>query len=135
MSSTKRSTKTSATTLQDPLTWSHNRVEGSTEYTQLLFVPKKRVPRLVEPGQQAGHQVVCQACLHHWRGGDLDAQLPALRATVSSTAPTCHLNVSRELLQESRDVRAIREGNTRRVLTMLHDCEEFCAESGRSRQR
>ena len=105
---------------EPPLAWTHNRVEGATEYTQLLYIP-----------QHAPHDLWLR---EHKRGlklyvkrvfimDDAEALLPNYLRFVKGVIDSSDLplNVSRELLQESRDTRAIREGNTRRVLALLED--------------
>ena len=62
-----------------PLAWSHNRVEGSTEYTQLLYIPSQGAVRPVEPREGRGRQALRQARLHHGRRRGAAADLPALR--------------------------------------------------------
>ncbi len=101
-----------------PLAYTHNRVEGRSEYTQLLYIPKKAPFDLWNRDKRGGRQALRQARLHHGRRRGADAGLPALRQGVIDSADL-PLNVSRELLQESRDVKAIREGSTKRVLSML----------------
>jgi molecular chaperone HtpG len=74
----------------------------------------------VEPRQEGRHQALRQARLHHGRRrGLLPTYLRFVKGVVDSA--DLPLNVSRELLQESRDVKAIREGCTKRVLSMLED--------------
>ena len=51
---------------RDPLAWAHNRVEGNSEYTQLLYIPAK-APFDLYPRQARGHQAVRQARVHHGR--------------------------------------------------------------------
>ena len=103
-----------------PLTWSHNRVEGSTEYTQLLFIPAKAPFDLWNRDKKGGLKLYVKRVFIM---DDAEALLPTYLRFVKGVVDSADLplNVSRELLQESRDVRAIRDGNTRRVLTMLED--------------
>ena len=105
---------------QDPLMWSHNRVEGSTEYTQLLFLPKKANQDLWSRDSKPGLKLYVKRV---FITGEAETLMPNYLRFVNGVVDSADLplNVSRELLQESRDVRAIREGNTRRVLTMLED--------------
>ncbi|MFC3684521.1 molecular chaperone HtpG [Hydrogenophaga luteola] len=104
----------------DPLAWSHNRVEGSTEYTQLLYIPSKAPMDLWNRDRKAGIKLyVRRVFIMDEAESLMPAYLRWLKGVVDSA--DLPLNVSRELLQESRDVKAIREGNTRRVLTMLDD--------------
>ena len=103
-----------------PLTWSHNRVEGSTEYTQLLFIPSKAPMDLWNRDKSAGVKLYVKRVFIM---DDAEALMPSYLRFVKGVIDSADLplNVSRELLQESRDVRAIREGSTKRVLSMLED--------------
>jgi molecular chaperone HtpG len=105
---------------QDPLAWSHNRVEGSTEYTQLLYVPAHAPFDLWNREKSAGVRLYVRRVFIM---DEAEALMPAYLRFVKGVIDSADLplNVSRELLQESRDVKAIREGNTRRVLAMLED--------------
>ena len=103
-----------------PLSWSHNKVEGSTEYTQLLYVPGKAPFDLWNRDKKAGIKLYVKRVFIM---DDADALMPSYLRFVKGIVDSADLplNVSRELLQESRDVKAIREGNTRRILSMLED--------------
>ena len=103
-----------------PLAWSHNKVEGSTEYTQLLYLPAKAPFDLWNRDKAAGIKLYVKRVFIM---DDAEALLPNYLRFVKGVVDSADLplNVSRELLQESRDVKAIREGNTRRVLTMIED--------------
>ena len=104
----------------EPLAWSHNRVEGSTEYTQLLFIPQKAPFDLWNRDRSAGIKLYVKRVFIM---DEAESLLPSYLRFVKGVVDSADLplNVSRELLQESKDVRAIREGNTRRVLSMLED--------------
>ncbi len=103
-----------------PLAHSHNRVEGSTEYTQLLYLPAKAPFDLWNREKRAGIKLYVKRVFIM---EDAEALMPVYLRFVKGVVDSADLplNVSRELLQESRDVKAIREGNTRRVLAMLED--------------
>ena len=103
-----------------PLTWAHNRVEGNTEYTQLLYIPAKAPFDLWNRDKKAGVKLYVKRVFIM---DDAEALLPSYLRFVKGVIDSADLplNVSRELLQESRDVRAIREGSTKRVLSMLED--------------
>ncbi|GKS77852.1 molecular chaperone HtpG [Acidovorax sp. SUPP950] len=105
---------------ENPLTWSHNRVEGNTEYTQLLYVPAKAPFDLWNRDKKAGVKLYVKRVFIM---DDAEALMPTYLRFVKGVIDSSDLplNVSRELLQESRDVRAIREGSTKRVLGMLED--------------
>jgi len=103
-----------------PLTWTHNRVEGSTEYTQLLYIPGKAPMDLWNRDKKAGIKLYVKRVFIM---DDAEALLPTYLRFVKGVVDSADLplNVSRELLQESRDVKAIRDGCTKRVLSMLED--------------
>ena len=105
---------------QAPLSWSHNRVEGSTEYTQLLYVPAHAPHDLYTRDHKAGVKLYVKRVFIM---DEADSLLPSYLRFIKGVVDSADLplNVSRELLQESRDVRAIREGNTRRVLSLLEE--------------
>lgn len=101
-----------------PLTWSHNRVEGRVQYTQLLYIPKKAPMDLYAREQQRGLKLYVKRVFIM---DDAEQLLPMYLRFVKGVIDTADLplNVSREILQESRDTKSIREGNARRVLTMI----------------
>ncbi len=103
-----------------PLAHTHNRVEGSTEYTQLLYIPSKAPMDLFNREKSAGIKLYVKRVFIM---DDAEALLPTYLRFVKGVVDSADLplNVSRELLQESRDVKAIREGCTKRVLGMLED--------------
>ena len=105
---------------EEPLTWSHNRVEGNTEYTQLLYIPSHAPMDLWNRDKKAGIKLYVKRVFIM---DDAEALMPTYLRFVKGVIDSADLplNVSRELLQESRDVRLIRDGNTRRVLSMLED--------------
>src|SRR5262245_10120503 len=93
----------------DPLAWTHNRVEGSTEYTQLLYVPARAPFDLWNRDKAAGVKLYVKRVFIM---DEAEALLPSYLRFVKGVVDSADLplNVSRELLQESRDVKAIREG-------------------------
>ncbi len=103
-----------------PLSWSHNKVEGSTEYTQLLYLPGKAPHDLYNREKVAGVKLYVKRVFIM---DDADSLMPGYLRFVQGVVDSADLplNVSRELLQESRDVKAIREGCTKRVLSMIED--------------
>ena len=108
---------------EGPLAHTHNRVEGRTEYTQLLYIPKHAPFDLWDRQQRHGVRLYVRRVFIM---DDAEQLIPAylrfVRGVVDSS--DLPLNVSREILQESRDIRLIREGNVRRVLTLLEDLAE-----------
>jgi molecular chaperone HtpG len=118
---------------EDPLAWTHNRVEGSTEYTQLLFIPSRAPLDLWNREKAAGVKLYVKRVFIM---DEAEALLPPYLRFVKGVVDSADLplNVSRELLQESRDVKAIREGNTRRVLSVLEDLAKAEREEGASEE-
>jgi molecular chaperone HtpG len=109
--------------LGDPLTWTHNRVEGRMEYIQLLYVPDRAPFDLWDRQQRHGLKLYVRRVFIMDDAGDLmPAYLRFVRGVIDSS--DLPLNVSREILQQSRDVKAIREGSTKRVLGMLEELAE-----------
>lgn len=104
--------------MDEPLTWTHNRVEGRVQYTQLLYIPKKAPMDLYTREQQHGLKLYVKRVFIM---DDAEQLLPMYLRFVKGVIDSADLplNVSRELLQESRDVKSIRDGNARRILTML----------------
>ena len=103
-----------------PLATTHNRVEGSTEYTQLLFIPSKAPMDMFNRDKAAGVKLYVKRVFIM---DDAQALMPVYLRFVKGVVDSSDLplNVSRELLQESRAVKAIREGCTKRVLGMIED--------------
>ncbi|MCW8039508.1 MULTISPECIES: molecular chaperone HtpG [Acinetobacter] len=101
-----------------PLAWAHNRVEGGTEYTQLLYIPGKAPGNIFTREAKAGIKLYVKRVFIM---DDADNLIPNYLRFVQGVVDSADLplNVSRELLQESRDVKTIREGNARRVLNLL----------------
>ncbi|EOV8087308.1 molecular chaperone HtpG [Providencia rettgeri] len=102
----------------DPLTWSHNRVEGKQEYTSLLYVPSKAPFDLWNRDQQHGLKLYVQRVFIM---DDAEQFMPNylrfIRGVLDSN--DLPLNVSREILQDSALTRSLRSALTKRVLQML----------------
>ncbi|KAA6115471.1 molecular chaperone HtpG [Cupriavidus cauae] len=103
---------------EKPLAWTHNRVEGRNEYTQLLYIPARAPFDLWDRNHRGGLKLYVKRVFIM---DDAEQLLPNYLRFVKGVIDSSDLplNVSRELLQESRDVKAIREGSTKRVLSML----------------
>ncbi|HEY1132154.1 MAG TPA: molecular chaperone HtpG [Roseateles sp.] len=103
---------------EPPLAYTHNRVEGRSEYTQLLYIPQKAPFDLWNRDKRGGVKLYVKRVFIM---DDAEALMPVYLRFVKGVIDSADLplNVSRELLQESRDVKAIREGSTKRVLGML----------------
>ncbi|KYC29163.1 molecular chaperone HSP90 family [Sterolibacterium denitrificans] len=107
----------------EPLTWSHARVEGRSEYTQLLYIPSHAPFDLFDRNSRHGVKLYVKRVFIM---DDAEQLLPTylrfVRGIVDSN--DLPLNVSREILQESKDIEAIRSGSTKRILAMLEDLAE-----------
>jgi len=115
---------------QPPLAWTHNRVEGNTEYTQLLYIPSHAPMDLWDRERKAGIKLYVRRVFIM---DDAEQLLPRYLRFVKGVIDSADLplNVSRELLQQSRDVRAIRDGNTRRILTLLEELAQDASPEGK----
>ncbi len=102
----------------DPLLWSHNRVEGKREYTSLLFIPGSAPFDLWNRDAPRGLKLYVQRVFIM---DDAEQFLPLYLRFVKGVVDSSDLplNVSREMLQQSPDLTAIRSALTRRVLDML----------------
>ncbi|MBI3523270.1 MAG: molecular chaperone HtpG [Betaproteobacteria bacterium] len=108
---------------QDPLAWSHARVEGRAEYTQLLYVPAHAPFDLWDRNARHGIKLYVRRVFIM---DDAEQLMPHylrfVRGVVDSN--DLPLNVSREILQESKDIEAIRAGCTKKVLGLLEELAE-----------
>jgi molecular chaperone HtpG len=105
---------------EPPLAYTHNRVEGRSEYTQLLYVPARAPFDLWDRNKRGGIKLYVKRVFIM---DDAEQLMPVYLRFVKGVIDSSDLplNVSREILQESRDVRAIREGSTKRILGLLED--------------
>ncbi len=105
---------------QEPLTYTHNRVEGRSEYTQLLYIPSRAPFDLWDRNKRGGIKLYVRRVFIM---DDAEQLMPVYLRFVKGVIDSSDLplNVSREILQESRDVKVIREGSTKRVLSMLEE--------------
>ena len=103
---------------EDPLAWSHSRVEGKTEYTSLLYIPSKAPYDLYEPKQTHGLKLYVQRVFIM---EDADKLLPRYlrfaRGVIDSN--DLPLNVSREILQSNKVIDSIRSGSVKKLLGVL----------------
>ncbi|MFM1880576.1 MAG: molecular chaperone HtpG [Pseudomonadota bacterium] len=106
-----------------PLAYTHNRVEGRTEYTQLLYIPTKAPFDLYDRQSRHGLKLYIKRVFIM---DDAEQLLPNYLRFVRGVVDSADLplNVSREILQESRDIKAIREGCSKRILGLLEDLAE-----------
>lgn len=105
---------------QAPLTHTHNRVEGRSEYTQLLYIPAKAPFDLWDRNKRSGIKLYVKRVFIM---DDAEQLMPTYLRFVKGVIDSADLplNVSREILQESRDVKVIRDGSTKRVIGMLEE--------------
>ena len=115
---------------EDPLAWSHNKVEGSLEYTSLLYIPKKAPFDLWHRDRPRGLKLYVQRVFIM---DDAETFLPMYLRWVKGIVDSSDLplNVSRETLQENEQVASIRTGLTKRVLSILKrlsedDAQKYC---------
>jgi len=105
---------------EPPLAWTHAKVEGKQEYTLLLYVPAHAPFDLWDRDHRHGVKLYVQRVFIM---DDAEQLMPAylrfVRGVIDSN--DLPLNVSRELLQESKTVEAIRAGCVKRVLSLLED--------------
>ncbi len=107
----------------DPLAWTHARVEGRQEYTQLLYIPARAPFDLWDRNTRHGIKLYVRRVFIM---DDAEQLLPGylrfVRGVVDSN--DLPLNISREILQESKDIEAIRGGCTKKVLALLESLTE-----------
>jgi molecular chaperone HtpG len=105
---------------EDPLAWTHARVEGRQEYTQLLYVPSRAPFDMYD--RQARHGIKLYV-RRVFIMDDAEQLMPSYLRFVRGIVDSADLplNVSREILQESKDIETIRKGCTGKVLGMLSD--------------
>lgn len=107
----------------DPLAWVHSKIEGTYEYTLLLFVPSRAPFDLWMPQVGRGVKLHIRRVFVLEDAGQLMPQyLRFIRGVIDSS--DLPLNVSRELLQGSRVVDNIRSNATKKVLRLLADTAE-----------
>jgi molecular chaperone HtpG len=123
---------------QVPLSYTHSRVEGKQEYISLLYIPAKAPFDLYDRERRHGIKLYVKRVFIMEDAEKLMPQyLRFVRGVIDSA--DLPLNVSREILQDSRDVDAIKNGSTKKVLSLLEDMAKdkpedyakFWAEFGR----
>jgi molecular chaperone HtpG len=107
----------------DPLAWTHARVEGKQEYTQLLYIPVRAPFDLWDRNARHGIKLYVRRVFIM---DDAEQLMPLYLRFVRGVVDSADLplNVSREILQESKDIEAIRKGCTGKVLGLLTDMAE-----------
>ena len=111
----------------DPMTWSHNKVEGKTEYTSLLYIPSKAPFDMWNRDHKHGLKLYVQRVFIM---DDAEQMLPTYLRFVKGLLDSndLPLNVSREILQDNKVTQAMRQGCTKRVLQMLEKIAKNDAE-------
>jgi molecular chaperone HtpG len=108
---------------EDPLAWSHNRVEGKQEYISLLYLPTKAPFDLYDRERRHGIKLYVKRVFIMEDAEKLMPQyLRFVRGVIDSA--DLPLNVSREILQHSKDIEAIKAGSVKKVLGLLDDLAE-----------
>ena len=103
---------------EEPLSWSHNRVEGKYEYTSLLYIPKNAPFDLYDAQQQHGIKLYAQRVFIMDESDKLMPRyLRFVRGIIDSS--DLPLNVSREILQSNKVVESIRSASVKKVLGLL----------------
>ena len=107
----------------DPLAWTHARVEGKQEYTQLLYIPGRAPFDMYDRNTRHGIKLYVRRVFIM---DDAEQLMPQYMRFVRGVVDSADLplNVSREILQESKDIEAIRKGCTGKVLGLLADLAE-----------
>lgn len=102
----------------EPLLWSHNKVEGTSEYTSLLYIPKRAPWDLWNRENQKGIKLYVKRVFIM---DDAEQLMPTYLRFVKGLMDSndLPLNVSREILQDNKITRAMRNGSTKKVLSML----------------
>jgi molecular chaperone HtpG len=114
----------------DPLTWTHNKVEGSQEYTSLLYIPKRAPFDLFDPnGKQHGVKLYVQRVFIM---DDAEKLMPRYLRFVKGVIDSndLPLNVSRELLQNNRLLDKIRAGSVKKVLGLIESMAKDADDPG-----
>ena len=108
---------------EPPLAWSHNRMEGKQEYISLLYVPAKAPFDLYDRDRRHGIKLYVKRVFIMDDAEKLMPQyLRFVRGVIDSA--DLPLNVSREILQHSKDIEAIKAGSVKKVLGLLEDLAE-----------
>ena len=119
---------------ENPLCYSLNRVEGRSEFTQLLYVPSRAPFDLWDRNKRGGIKLYVKRIFIM---DDAEKLMPMYLRFVTGVIDSVDLplNVSREILQESRDIKVIRESSTKRVLSMLEELANSDDEAKKEKYR
>jgi molecular chaperone HtpG len=117
---------------EPPLTYVHARVEGRQEYTQLLYIPSRAPFDLFDREHRHGIKLYVQRVFIM---DDTEKLMPSylrfVRGVIDSNS--LPLNVSREILQESKDIDTIRSGSIKKVLGLIEDIAKDDSDSGKEK--
>lgn len=117
---------------EPPLTYVHARVEGRQEYTQLLYIPSRAPFDLFDREHRHGIKLYVQRVFIM---DDTEKLMPSylrfVRGVIDSNS--LPLNVSREILQESKDIDTIRSGSIKKILGLIEDLAKDDADSGKEK--
>ncbi|HBX60678.1 MAG TPA: molecular chaperone HtpG [Methylophaga sp.] len=104
---------------QDPLSWSHNKVEGNTEYTSLLYIPSKAPFDLWDRDRMHGIKLYVKRVFIM---EDSEQLMPRYLRFIRGVIDTndLPLNVSREILQSSKVIDTIRAASVKKILSELN---------------
>lgn len=112
--------KHAAHDFEAPLTWTHNRVEGKQEYISLLYLPARAPFDLYDRERRHGIKLYVRRVFIMDDAEQLMPQyLRFVRGVIDSS--DLPLNVSREILQHSKEIDAIKAGSVKKVLGLLED--------------
>jgi molecular chaperone HtpG len=108
---------------EEPLCYAHNRVEGTNEYTSLLFIPKRAPFDLWDRDQTHGVKLFVRRVFIM---DEAEKLMPRYLRFVKGVvdADDLPLNVSREILQHNRKIDTIRQANVKRILAVLEKLAE-----------
>ena len=116
---------------QDPLIWTHNKVEGTQEYTTLLYIPSKAPFDLFDRDKMHGIKLYVQRVFIM---DDAEHLMPRylrfVRGVVDSN--DLPLNISREILQNNKVIDSIRAGSVKKILGLLEDMAKNDADTYQS---
>ncbi len=112
---------------EDPLSWTHARVEGKQEYTQLLYIPARAPFDMFERNARHGVKLYVKRVFIM---DDAEQLMPLYLRFVRGVVDSADLplNVSREILQQSKDIDTIKGGCVKKVLGMIEDMADNDAE-------
>lgn len=117
---------------EPPLTYVHARVEGRQEYTQLLYIPSRAPFDLFDREHRHGIKLYVQRVFIM---DDTEKLMPSylrfVRGVIDSNS--LPLNVSREILQESKDIDTIRSGSIKKILGLIEDLAKDDSDSGKEK--